>query len=85
MAEFIAYDRVDPWDQSRADLRAGIIASVIANVNRGKKSKTFSARDFMPYAQAEHERQRITASPKGKSLNKKVRGVLGALAEKVKK
>ncbi len=58
MAEFIALDRIDPWDQGRADLRAGIIASTIANVNRGKRSKSFSAKDFMPYEQAAIQRRR---------------------------
>ena len=63
MAEWIALDRIDPWDQGRADLRAGIIASTIANVNRGKKSKSFSAKDFMPYAQEQIERQRAQDRP----------------------
>ena len=41
--------RLSPWDEARADLRAGIIASTIANVNRGKNSQPFDPRDFMPY------------------------------------
>lgn len=36
----------DPWDETRADYRAGTIAAVIANVNRGRGGRTFSARDF---------------------------------------
>jgi len=32
----------------RDDFRAGIVASVIANVNRGKGAKPFTPQDFMP-------------------------------------
>lgn len=85
MAEFIALDRVDPWGEWRADLRAGIVASVIANVNRAKKTNAFTAKDFMPFERIESERQRMEDRPKGRTLNKKVRGILGALAKGVKK
>jgi hypothetical protein len=43
------YD-VDPWDETRADLRAGIVASTIANVNRGRNQPAFVPADFMPFA-----------------------------------
>lgn len=48
IAEAMAYQNLDPHDQSRADLRAGIVASVIANVNRGKGSRSYKPADFMP-------------------------------------
>jgi hypothetical protein len=32
----------------RADMHAAIVASVIANVNRGKGQKAFTPEDFMP-------------------------------------
>ena len=82
MAEFIALDRVDPWGEWRADLRSGVIASTIANVNRGKKAEAFTPKDFMPYWRIESERQRMEKRPKGKALSKKVRGIFGALAKK---
>ena len=47
-AEWRALYELDPWGEERADLRAGIIASTIANVNRGKSQKVFSPGDFMP-------------------------------------
>ncbi len=47
-AEWQAYYELEPWGEERADLRAGIIASTIANVNRGKGQKAFSPGDFMP-------------------------------------
>ena len=47
-AEWQAYYEINPWGEERADLRAGIIASTIANVNRESKRKAFVPRDFMP-------------------------------------
>lgn len=40
---------MEPRGEERADLRAGIIASTIANANRDpKKTKPFKPGDFMP-------------------------------------
>lgn len=49
-----AFWRVDPWGEQRADLRAGMSMALQANMNRDPKRrmKAFSARDFMPYADA---------------------------------
>lgn len=47
-AEWIAYSRLEPWGEDRDDLRMGIVASVIANSNRGKGQKPFKPQDFMP-------------------------------------
>lgn len=38
---------VEPWGEDRADLRAGIIASTVANCNRSKGA-SFKPSDFMP-------------------------------------
>lgn len=46
-AQWIAYHGMEPWGEERADLRAGIIAATIANVNRGG-GKAASPHDFMP-------------------------------------
>lgn len=49
LAEWMAYAKLEPFGEERADLRAGIIASVIANVNRDpKKQRPFKPEDFMP-------------------------------------
>ena len=45
----MALYKIDPWGEGRADLRAGIISSTLANVNRGPKSQPLSPIDFMPY------------------------------------
>lgn len=56
-AEWMAYSRLEPWGEERDDLRMAIIASTIANVNRGKNSKAFSPQDFMPQFEPETEEQ----------------------------
>jgi len=53
LAEWAAYYSVEPFGEERGDLRAGIVASVIANVNRGKNVKAYGPQDFMPYAKKE--------------------------------
>lgn len=44
------YARMEPFGEERDDLRAGIIASTIANANRDSRRKPdpFKASDFMP-------------------------------------
>jgi hypothetical protein len=39
---------LEPWGEQRGDLRMGILASVMANINRGKDTPAFGAYDFMP-------------------------------------
>jgi hypothetical protein len=48
---WLALHRVNPWGETRADLRAGIVASVVANANRDRKKKPqpFRPVDFMSY------------------------------------
>lgn len=47
--EWQAYCAVEPFGPQAEYWRAGLIASVIANVNRTKKSqKAFTPEDFMP-------------------------------------
>lgn len=45
--DWLAYDRVDPFGESRADLRTALLASIIANVNRGKNQPPFKIEDFL--------------------------------------
>ena len=39
---------IEPWGPTRHDLAAGVIASTIANVHRGKDVPAFKPLDFMP-------------------------------------
>ncbi len=54
-AEWMAYSRLEPWGEERDDLRMGIIASTIANANRGKGQKPFTPQQFMPDFEPETE------------------------------
>lgn len=55
----LALWRIDPWGEQRADLRAGIVASTLANVHRDpKRTPPYKAAQFMPYRHidpAEHQ------------------------------
>ncbi|MEQ8251579.1 MAG: hypothetical protein RIB41_10110 [Oceanibaculum nanhaiense] len=55
LSEWMAFDRLEPIGGPAADLRAGIVASTVANVARGKRGKAFSPADFMP-AQAREKK-----------------------------
>lgn len=46
--EWQAYFGLDPFGEDRADLRAGIIAMTIANSQRAKGTRPFTAQEFMP-------------------------------------
>ncbi len=54
------YAALEPFDERRADLRAGIIASTFANVMTGGKKggKMFTPHDFMPWSEKPKPRQR---------------------------
>lgn len=50
----MAYDRLSPIGEVRADLLAGLIAATIAEVNRDpeKRSEPFGPRDFLLFVEA---------------------------------
>lgn len=55
IAEWMVFFSIEgPIGEERADLRAGIIASTLANVNRGK-GKPFRPTDFMPYTEKDED------------------------------
>lgn len=47
-AEWMAFYKMEPFGEERADLRAAIVACTIANVNRAKGKRAFKVDDFMP-------------------------------------
>ena len=49
LAEYMALEFIDPHGPIRGDIQAGIVASTIANVNRGKGSRAFTVEDFLPF------------------------------------
>lgn len=48
MAEWWAYYRIEPFGWDVENWRSGLVASTIANVNRGKSRRVFKPTDFMP-------------------------------------
>ena len=49
LTQWMAFDTLEPIDsERRADLRAGIIASTIANCHRRRDAQPFKPSDFMP-------------------------------------
>ena len=46
--EWIAYYKISPFGEERADLRAGIIAAAISNPFRSKNQRASKPADFMP-------------------------------------
>ena len=64
-----AYAELEPFGEERADLRAGIMASVYANVHRdSKRSKAYSPSDFTPKFGAEKKVAPTTDVAKWKSF-----------------
>jgi hypothetical protein len=47
-AEWRAYSTLEPFGEEISNWRAGMLASVIASVFGGKKSKAFQPQDFYP-------------------------------------
>jgi len=45
LLHWLVYHEIDPWTEDRADLRAGIVAAVVASAN---SKRTFKPSDFMP-------------------------------------
>lgn len=48
LAEWQAFEILEPWGEKRADLRMGITSAVIANCNIAKGKPKVSPTDFMP-------------------------------------
>ena len=73
LAEWEAYDRLEPFGETRADLRAGIIASTVAAGYPRKHSRPMYPRDFMPTFGHEAGRE------PDENVAEQVRAVFGAL------
>lgn len=49
LSEWMAYFEIEPFGEERGDLRMGILAALIANINRDpKRARSFEPKDFMP-------------------------------------
>lgn len=48
LAEWEVFNEFEPFGEEREDLRMGILASTIANVNRGKSQRAMKPNEFIP-------------------------------------
>jgi hypothetical protein len=61
LSEWMAFYQFEPFGEERDDLRAGIVASTVANANRDpKKGRALKPQDFMP----QFDRERKPQTPK---------------------
>lgn len=75
--EWMAYDRLDPIGDDRADWNAASIACAVTNPHRTKK-EPYKVKDFMPqYGTPER--------PSPEALHHKIKSVFGALATRKRK
>lgn len=53
----MAYARMEPFGEQRADLRMAILAALLANIHRDKKRRSdpYKAHEFMPFPENEQE------------------------------
>lgn len=67
LSEWMAYAALEPFGEARADLRMGILASVIANTQRDpkKKREPWRPEDFMPRFAVDLTPTPAAASPTG--------------------
>jgi len=82
-SEWLAYDRIDPFGEGRADVRIGVLSALIANIHRNpkKRAEPYSAVDFMPFLQRERKIGEALAA-RGQNVADKVRNLL---SKKVKR
>ena len=69
IAEAMAYDRINPFGESRADYRAAIIASTVASAHLGSN---LPPSDFMPDFSGEEK-----PSPQEQKVNSQVKEAFG--------
>lgn len=67
LTEWIAFGALEPWGETRADLRAGIIASAAANHGFAKLDKPYQPSDFMPFLRREADKPVLLDDPNKQS------------------
>lgn len=72
-AEWLAFNRLEAIGETRADLRNGILAAALVNIQLGKGAKGVGPLDFMPFADLD-ERQAPPLPP-----SQQVRQVFAAI------
>lgn len=70
----MAYDQLEPFGEERADERAGVVAALIANVNRRRGTRAFKHTDFMLHRLADQASDKASMA---KNLQAALRGQRG--------
>jgi hypothetical protein len=65
--EWMAFDAIDPFGDERADLRAGVIASVTANHSMNPPEKWRKPSDFMLFADKREPAPLLLPDPQAQS------------------
>lgn len=60
--EWMAFYSLDPWGGERGDMRAGIVAAAVVNMQRASSSPAVNASDFMPKFGPRDENEKPTQS-----------------------
>lgn len=85
LAEWMAYEMLEPFGPPATAYAAGVVASTLGNVNRGKDREPFAPEEFMPqiYRQPADDKARKArqAAAKKRALAGKVRAALLAIPE----
>jgi hypothetical protein len=72
ISEWIAFSELEPFGEQIDWLRTGVLASLIANVNRQKGAKPFKPTDFMP-----EEPKLISQSESTETMKSKILELFG--------
>jgi len=83
LSEWEAFYMLEPFGPGFESLRAGIIASTIANVNRGKETKPFIPSDFVISYKKERENNKKVQTVK--EQREAMRSIVAAFGGKRKK
>lgn len=58
----MAFYEIEPFGDGRADLRAGVVASTVANFSPGPRSKIYKPEDFLMFKEPEDLNEKIIAA-----------------------
>lgn len=68
LAEWMAYYRLEPFGELRADVRAGMVASTIANVHRQPGKAPFGPLDFLAFPEPQPKAEPEDMNTKVKAI-----------------
>lgn len=80
----MAYARIEPFGEQRADLRMAIMAALTANIHRDKKrrSEPYKAAEFMPFPEDEQEMKVQSLIQKLRAADARAQSVPKPVAER---